>query len=101
MDAAALVVLMVLPFNWLIQREVARAEIPDPRQCGIVVVSERALDAHSGSVGHYLGREIWQSVTFRGHVYRFDRIQPAAERERIARGELFLEPGLVYVLVAA
>jgi hypothetical protein len=98
MDAAALVVLLVLPFDWLIRRELARAENPDPRQCGIVVVRERALDSHSGSVGHYLGHEIWRSVTFRGHVYRFDRIQPAAERERLAPGELFLDPGLVYVL---
>jgi hypothetical protein len=37
-------------------------------------------------------------VRFKGLHYRFDRIIDAAMRERIAPGELYLEPGLVYVL---
>jgi hypothetical protein len=46
-----------------------------------------------------MGRPIWGSVTFKGMLYRFDRIQPAARREALAAGELFLEPGLVYTVV--
>ena len=98
LDAAALVVLMVLPFHWLIRRELARAEAPDPRACGIVIAKERALDMHSRSIGSYGGHEIWETVTFRGFVYHFDRIQPSRRREAVAPGELFLDPGLVYVL---
>ena len=37
------------------------------------------------------------SVTFKGMVYRFDRVVPERERERISARELWLAPGLVYV----
>ena len=98
LDAAALVALMVLPFNWLVRRELAKIEGADPRQCGIVIVRERALDAYTAPIGDYLGHAIWGTVTFHGLVYRFDRVQPAVRREDLAPGELFLDPGLVYVL---
>jgi hypothetical protein len=32
-----------------------------------------------------------------GMVYRFDRILEPRRKERLAAGELYLEPGLVYV----
>lgn len=38
----------------------------------IIVELESALDARSAPVGHYMGRPIWSSVTFRGMQYRFD-----------------------------
>jgi hypothetical protein len=96
-DAAALVCLMVIPFHWLVQRQLAKEENRDPRRCGIVIVRERALDGYSGSVGCYKGRQIWETVTFRGLVYRFDRVIPPSQCERLAPGELYLDPGLVYV----
>jgi hypothetical protein len=44
-----------------------------------------------------MGRSIWGSVTFMGMEYRFDHVVPASHRERLAPGELYLEPGLVYI----
>jgi hypothetical protein len=46
-----------------------------------------------------MGRPIPGSVTFRGMQYRFDHVLDRRCRERIVPGELFLEPGLVYVAV--
>jgi len=98
LEAVALVALMALPLHWLVQRELAKAGNVDPRSCGIVVVRESAIDAHSLPIGEYMGHEVWQSVTFRGLVYQFDRIQSPSLREKLGPGELFLDPGLVYAL---
>lgn len=96
-DAAALVLLVFLPLNWLVLRHFDQLEDPAYlRRHGVVIVSERALQGRSAPVGQFMGRPIWATVTFKGTVYRFDRIQPAARREALGPGELFLEPGLVY-----
>ena len=101
LEAVVLVTLLVLPLHWIIQRELTKAGEVDPRACGIVIVRERALDAHSPPIGEYMGHEVWQTVTFRGLVYRFDRVQAQSLREKLGAGELFLDPGLVYVLGGA
>jgi hypothetical protein len=41
---------------------------------------------------------VWASVRFMGMEYRFDHVQDPRARERLAPGELFLDPGLVYVV---
>jgi hypothetical protein len=56
------------------------------------------VEARSAPIQH-LGHPIWGSVTFRGMHYRFEHVLDRRCRERIAPGELFLEPGLVYVAV--
>ena len=92
-----LVGLLVLPFHWVVQRELARQSDPAYlRQRGVVIVSLNAIEAHSEPVGTYAGREIWGTLTFKGMVYRFDRIVAPQERERIGAGELYVEPGLVF-----
>ena len=98
LEAAALVIVLILPFHWLVQRELASAANVDPRRCGIVILRDRALEARSPPVGEYQGHPIWGTVTFRGMIYRFDRIQQPRHRDALAAGELFLDPGLVYVL---
>jgi hypothetical protein len=99
-EAAALVLLLFLPLSWLVLRHFDRLDDPAYlRRQGIVVVSETALQAHAAPIGEYMGRPIWSAVTFKGMEYRFDRIQPAARREALRAGELFLEPGLVYIAV--
>jgi hypothetical protein len=99
-DAAALVLLLFLPLNWLVRRHFDRLEDPTYlRRHGVVIVSGRTLQACSSPVGQFMGSPIWATVTFKGMVYRFDRVQPAARREALAAGELFLEPGLVYTVV--
>jgi hypothetical protein len=98
LDAAALFVMLALPLHWLVQREFAR--LSDPaylRAQGVVIVKESALEAHAPPIGEYLGHPIWASVQFMGMKYRFHHVQDRRARERLAPGELFLEPGLVYV----
>jgi hypothetical protein len=96
LEAVVLVMAIVVPVHWLIQRELAKAGDIDPRECGIVIVLERALDAHAPSIGEYMGHEIWRTVTFHGLTYDFARIESPKRREKLAPGELFLDPGLVY-----
>jgi hypothetical protein len=98
LDAAALIILLALPLHWLVMRQLDRDSDPAwLREHGIIIVSERALQAHSAPIGRYHGRPIWATVTFKGMVYRFDRIIEGHRRERLEARELFLEPGLVYV----
>jgi len=66
-----------------------------------VIVSVKALQAHSAPIGEYLGHPIWASVRFKGMEYRFDHIVETRisqrARETLGPGELFLDPGLVYI----
>ena len=71
LEASVIVVLAVLPWYWLVQRELSKLEDRDYlRAHGVVIVSETALQAHSAPIGQRLGPR-----------------------------ELFLDPGLVYVTV--
>ena len=100
LDLLAIVLFVGLPFCWLVQRELDK--LNDPRylrEHGVVVVSERALQAHSEPIGEYRGHPIWRSVRFMGMEYRFDRVLDRRAREQLAPGELFLDPGLVYIAV--
>jgi hypothetical protein len=97
LEAALLVAFCVLPFHWLIQRELARNEDPDYlRRHGVVIVRESALQAHAEKIGEYRGQPIWASVTFKGMVYRFERVAALRNESRLRPGELWIAPGLVY-----
>jgi len=66
LDAAALFALLFLPFHWLLKRHFD--QLQDPawlRAQGVVIVKLSALEAHAETVGTYMGREIWRSVTFK------------------------------------
>jgi hypothetical protein len=98
LDAAVLILILALPLLWLVQREMAK--LSDPRYLrahGVVIVSERALQAHSEPIGEYLGHPIWASVRFMGMEYRFDHVADRSERDSLSPRELFLDPGLVYI----
>ena len=98
LEAAALVLLLALPWCWLVGRELAKLSDPEYlRAHGVVIVSERALESCGAPIGEYLGHPIWDRVQFMGMDYRFDHVQDRRTRERLAPGELFLEPGLVYI----
>ena len=102
LDAAALVLIVFLPFHWLVLRHFRQMEDPAYlRKHGVILESDSALETRSAPIGRYMGRPIWGDVRFMGMQYRFDRVVPARSRERIGAGELFLEPGLVYVLGVA
>jgi hypothetical protein len=99
-DAAILVAILSLPLHWLVLRHFD--QLGDPayvRRHGIIVQAESAVEARGAALGEYMRFPIWGSVTFKGMHYRFDRVLDRRCRERIAPGELFLEPGLVYVAV--
>ena len=76
LDAAALVALLAWPLHWMVKREFDRLEDPAylARQ-GVVIVKLSAISSHAEPIGTYKGRE------------------------RVGPGELYLEPGLVYVAV--
>ncbi|HEU4352353.1 MAG TPA: hypothetical protein VFR66_10830 [Burkholderiales bacterium] len=98
MEALVVVLLVALPWWWLVHRELAK--LTDARYLrahGIVIVSERALQARSAPIGEYMGHPIWGSVRFMDMEYRFDHVLDRKAREQLAPRELFLEPGLVYV----
>ena len=98
LEAVLLVAVLLLPLHFLVLWQVERMHDPARlRLQGIVVVRESALEAHAGPVGQFAGRAIWGSVTFLGTVYRFDRVARQQDREKTGPGELWLEPGLVYV----
>ncbi len=99
LEAALLVALGVLPFHWLIQRELARNEDPNYlRRHGVVIVRESVLQAHAERIGEYRGRPIWASVTFKGMVYCFERVAALGNETHLKPGELWVAPGLVYRL---
>jgi hypothetical protein len=98
-DAALTVLVLAAPLNWLVLRHFDQMDDAHYlRRFGVVVTSERALESRSAAIGEFMGRPIPGCVTFRGMAYRFDRVQPA-RREAIGAGELYLDPGLVYVVL--
>ena len=87
-----------LPFHLMVVREFQK--LTDPRylrEQGVVILSSHALEEHALPIGTYMGQSIWESVTFKGMRYRFDRIAPPSYQNRVGPGELFLVPGLVYI----
>lgn len=98
-EAALLILVMALPAFWLVNRQLARLDDPDYlRRQGIVIVLEKAIEAHTPAIGEYRGHPIWETVIFKGMRYRFDHVVEQKRRERLEPGELFIEPGLVYVI---
>jgi hypothetical protein len=98
LEAALLVAVLTLVFHLLLQRELGR--LSDPRHVckrGVVIEREELLEGRSEVIGEYRGREIYAWVVFMGMRYRFDRVAQRAYRDWVAEGELFLEPGLIYV----
>lgn len=93
----ALCAVVALPFHLVVRHYVDVHTKPALlREKGVVIVHERALDDRSAPIGEYMGRPIWGSVTFKGMVYRFDRIVRRRERDLTGPGELFLDPGFIY-----
>jgi hypothetical protein len=63
---------------------------------GVVVASELELDAMAPTIGTYHGGGIPEWVRYHGERYDFAYVAPSRYRARVGRGELFLEPGIVY-----
>ena len=98
LEAAALVLLLMLPLHLYVQRELRRLSDPDHiRDSGVALENDKAVERRGEVVGFYWGCEIYAEVIFMGMVYRFDRIAPQAYRHQVGPRELYLEPGLVYL----
>jgi hypothetical protein len=98
LEALVVVLVVALPWWWLVHREFAKlTDARYLRDHGVVIVSERVLQARSAPIGEYMGHPIWGSVRFMDMDYRFDRVVDRKAREQLQPRELFLEPGLVYV----
>ena len=98
LEAAALVLLLMLPLHLFVQRELRR--LSDPRHIrdsGVAIERESVIERRGEVVGFYWGREIYAEVIFMDMVYRFDRVAPQTYRYLVGPRELYLEPGLVYV----
>jgi hypothetical protein len=97
-EAAALVLLLMLPLHLLVQRELKR--LCDPRHIrehGVTIERGTTVERRGDIVGTYSGCQIYAEVVFMDMVYRFDRVAPPAYRYRVGPRELYLDPGLVYV----
>lgn len=98
LEAVLVPIALAVPLLWLMHLELDRLANPDYlRRHGVVIVAECALESRSDPVGRYMGGIVWGTVTFRGIVYRFDHVIRPERREAIGPGQLYLEPGLVYV----
>ena len=97
MSSLALCAVIALPFHLVVRRYVdVHTDPARLREQGVVIVHERALDERSAPIGEYMGSPIWGSVTFKGLVYRFDRIVRRRDRDLTGPGELYLDPGFIY-----
>ena len=97
-EGALLAVVLASPFVWLVRRHFMQLDDPNYlRTQGVIIVVDRVLDARSAPIGDYQGCPVWGTVTFKGMVYRFDHVIDPRKRESIKAGELYLDPGLVYV----
>ena len=97
MSPVAFGALLALPFHLVVLRYIAVHTDPALlRKQGVVIVHDRVLEERSAPIGEYMGSPIWGSVTFRGLVYRFDRIVRRRDRNLTGPGELYLDPGFVY-----
>lgn len=98
-EAVLLVAVLALPLHGLVLWQIGRLEDPAYlREHGIVIVREEVLEKHSPPIGEFQGCGIWGTVTFMGLVYRFDRIARPQEKEKLGRGELYIEPGIIYLI---
>ncbi len=94
-----LVAALVLPFHWAVMLGLARWESPEFfRRFGVIIRRAEALDAHTEAIGRYQDGPIHRSVTFKGMEYEFAGIVPPRYQTRIDENELYLDPGLLYIL---
>lgn len=94
------VIVSLVPL-WLIVRGLARIghlRREDLADAGVVVRSTRAFDDVADVIGRYMGVEIYRSVVFKGVRYRYEGVAPPAFKRALRGRQLYLEPGLVYVM---
>ena len=98
LDAAIVLAILALPPLVLVLRQLRRLEDPVYlRRRPVVVECHGVLEERSAPIGEYLGQPIAGAVVFRGLRYRFDHVLDRRNLARMGPGQLFVEPGLVYI----
>jgi hypothetical protein len=96
---ALLVTALVLPFRWAVMTELAHWQSAEYfRRFGVIIRCAEALDARSEVIGNYQDAPIHRTVTFKGMEYDFAGIVAPRYQARIDENELYLDPGLLYLL---
>jgi hypothetical protein len=89
---------VLLPLHLLMMYEFHRWKSAENlRRHGVVIRRFDALDDASEVIGSYCGARIHRTVTFQGMRYEFSGVVPRGNQDAIHRGELYLDPGLLYV----
>lgn len=97
--AVALTFALVAPLHWVILRSFDRLDSAAYlRESGVVILDQRALDMCGDIIGSFSGAPIYGWLVFKGMVYEFNRPVRPAYRKRIGRDELYLDPGLLYLV---
>lgn len=98
LQLAALVAILV-PLYYVTRLEQTRLSDPRYVRSAGVAVEREALRIAEGAelIGYLDGCEIRARVEYLGMRYRFECVVPPAYRRRLRPGELYVEPGLLYV----
>lgn len=102
MDWLQVVVIVAILVPLYYFRRAESRRLADPRyivQASGAAVGREALTIREDAelIGYYDGTEIRGSVEYLGRAYRFERVAPPSYKEKLRPGELYVEPGLLYV----
>jgi len=67
------------------------------QQCGLVVNGPDALESVADAIGRYMEIDIYELIRFRGVSYHFASVVAPDYKDSLHAGELFVEPGLLYL----
>lgn len=94
----ASILILLLPLHLKLKHFLSRLDSPAYlREVGVIILRQQALDSCANIIGSYAGAAIYETVTFKGMVYEFDRITDPGYKHYICRDELYLDPGLIYI----
>jgi hypothetical protein len=98
-DLIPLVAALTLAFYGAVMFALSWWESPESLGLpGVIVLRPEGLDGHTEEIGRFGDAPIYRSVTFRGMEYEFAGIVPPRCQRRIDENELYLDPGLLYML---
>jgi hypothetical protein len=99
LEAVLVVAALALAFCWAVSFALARWDSPE---ClGVVTLCPKRLDGHGELIGRYGEAPIYRSVRFKDTDYEFAGVVPPRCVRPIDENELYVEPGLLYVLAGA
>lgn len=102
MDWLQVVVIVAILAPLYFVAHLERTRLNDPRyvrQSGVAVERDAVrVEASAELIGYYDGCEIRSAVQYLGIRYRFESVVPPSYRRQLRQGDLYVEPGLLYVV---